>query len=62
MTHQDIETVLTAQAAHAARERKLTMPVVGWVLIAMHLSIQLSIAQVIRKVAQGRRVLWPDPA
>lgn len=62
ITHEDIERVLTAHAAHATRERKLTMTSVVWVLIAMNLYTQLSIAHVIRKVAQGLRLLWPDPA
>ncbi len=56
-----IDAVLTSHMAHATRERKLTMTVVVWILIAMNRYTSLAIAHVIRKIAQGLRFLWPDP-
>ncbi len=58
---QTIDAVLTAHTAHASRARKLTMTAVVWILIAMNLYTTLAIAHVLRKVAQGLRLLWPDP-
>jgi hypothetical protein len=60
--HEDSARSLTAHAAQATRARQLTMPNVGWVVIAMHRSTPLSSVPVLRKVAQGRRVRWPAPA
>lgn len=57
---QVIDAVLTAHTAHATRARKLTMPAVVWILIAMNLYTTLAIPHVIRKVAHGLRFLWPD--
>ncbi len=37
VSQQTVETVLTAHAAHAQRERKLTLASVGWIVIAMNL-------------------------
>ncbi len=58
---QTIDAVLTEHTAHAPRERKFTMTVVVWILIAMNLYTALAIVHVIWKVAQGLRFLWPDP-
>ncbi len=58
---QIIDAVLALEDAHATRERKLTMAAVVWILLAMNRYTTLSIAHVIRKVAQGLRFIWPDP-
>jgi hypothetical protein len=57
-----VEAVLTDLGAQARRERKLSMPVVVWTLIAMNLYTQLAVQHVLRRVAQGLRYVWPDPA
>lgn len=63
LTTETIDTVLTAHAAHADRERKFTMPAVVWVLIAMNLYSSIAISAVIRTVFKSLRLLSPadDP-
>lgn len=63
LTNGTIDTVLTAHAAHADRERKFTMPAVVWVLIAMNLYGTMAISAVIRTVFKSLRLLSPtdDP-
>lgn len=43
------------------RERKLTMSVVVWLVIALHLYTTLTISAVLRKLGRGLRFIWPDP-
>jgi hypothetical protein len=43
------------------RERKLSLPVVVWLVIALHVYTTLSISAVLAKLARGLRFLWPDP-
>jgi hypothetical protein len=56
-----ITHVLAQHAASEERERKLTMPVVVWLIIALHLYTTLSISAVLAKLSRGLRFLWPDP-
>jgi hypothetical protein len=56
-----ITAVLAAESAQEQRERKLTMDVVMLVLIAMNLYPDRAIDDVLRKLAQGLRFIWPDP-
>jgi hypothetical protein len=57
-----IARVLQQQARLEERERKLTMAVVVWLVIALHLYTTLSIGAVLRKLARGLRFIWPDPS
>src|SRR5262245_60822020 len=59
--HAAIAQVLAQEAAGEERERKLTLPVVVWLIIALHLYTTLSIAAVLSKLARGLRFIWPDP-
>jgi len=56
-----IARVLQQEARLEERERKLTMAVVVWLVIALHLYTTLSIGAVLRKLARGLRFIWPDP-
>ena len=47
-------------AAHA--DRKLTLRLTVWLVIALHLYPTVSIGGVLRKLARGLRFIWPDPA
>ncbi len=62
VSQEAITTVLHYHHATETRERKLSMSMVVWVLIAMNIYSTVSIAHVLRKVAQGLRFIWPDPA
>ena len=44
-----------------ARERKVSLPVVVWLVIALHVYTTLSISAVLAKLARGLRLLWFDP-
>jgi hypothetical protein len=56
-----ITRVLAQETANEVRERKLTMPVVVWLVIVLHLYTTLSIGSVLTKLARGLRFIWPDP-
>jgi hypothetical protein len=56
-----ITRVLAQEGVGHARERKLTMPVVVWLVIVLHLYTTLSIGGVLTKLARGLRFIWPDP-
>ena len=58
---QTIRAVLAAEGDPGRRERKLTMTVVVFLVIAMNLYAELSLGQVLSKLAQGLRYIWPDP-
>lgn len=45
----------------AERERKLTLALIVWLVIALHLYPTVSIAGVLRKLARGLRFIWPNP-
>ncbi len=57
-----ITRILAQEAAGEVRERKLTMFVVVWLVIALHLYATLSISAVLGKLARGLRFIWSDPA
>lgn len=60
---ETIERVLREQRAQAARTRKLTMPVVVWTVIAMHLYAHVAIGDLLAKLGHGLRLIWPtEPA
>jgi len=59
---ETITSVLLQQGVQVQRERKLNMVVTVWVVIAMNLFAHLSIAHVMRKLARGLRIIWPDPS
>jgi Insertion element 4 transposase N-terminal/Transposase DDE domain len=56
-----ITRVLHQEAVGAERERKLNMPVIVWLIIALHLYTTLSQGAVLAKLARGLRFIWPDP-
>jgi Insertion element 4 transposase N-terminal/Transposase DDE domain len=56
---ETIERILTEQHAHATRERKLTMTLVIWVVIAMHLYARVAIGGLLAKIGHGLRLIWP---
>ena len=56
-----IRAVLAEEGAAERRERRLTMALVVWLVIALHLYPHVSIGGVLRKLAQGLRLVWPDP-
>src|SRR5262249_17045574 len=57
-----ITRALDAEAAHEDRERKLTMTVVVWLVIALQLYTTLSIGAVLRKLGRGLRLIFSDPS
>jgi hypothetical protein len=56
-----ITRVLHQEAVGAERERKLSMPIIVWLVIALHLYTTLSQGAVLAKLARGLRFIWPDP-
>ena len=56
-----IARALHQEAALETRERKLTIAVVVWLVIALHLYTTLSIGAVLRKLARGLRFIWSEP-
>lgn len=56
-----IRRAVEQTAAGHARERKVSLPVVVWLVIALHVYTTLSISAVLAKLARGLRLLWPDP-
>src|SRR6266852_6362064 len=56
---ETIERILTEQHAHATRERKLTMTLVVWVVIVMHLYARVAIGGLLAKIGHGLRLIWP---
>ena len=52
--------VLSEQQAWEQRERKLNMAVVFWVVMAMSLYPSLSQGDVLERISQGVRYVWPD--
>jgi hypothetical protein len=60
--HAAILAALDAEGVQAQRERKLSLAVTMLVVIAMNLYTQVPIGHVLRKLAQGLRLIWPDPA
>jgi hypothetical protein len=56
-----VQAVLAESGACEQRERKLNMLVTVFLTIAMNLYPRASIGEVLRKIAQGLRYIWPDP-
>jgi hypothetical protein len=56
-----ITQVIQHHGVGEQRERRLTMAVILWLVIALHLFPTLGIAAVLGKLARGLRFLWPDP-
>ncbi len=57
-----ITQVIGRHGVGEERERKLTMALVIWLIIALHLYPTVSIGGVLRKLARGLRLIWPDPS
>lgn len=57
----EVKAVLAEIGVSEQRERKLTMLVTVLVTIAMNIYSRASIGEVMRKIAQGLRYIWPDP-
>jgi hypothetical protein len=55
-----LHAVLHEHGAVAVRHRKLSMPVVVWVIIAMHLFAHLAIGDLLAKLAHSLRFIGPD--
>lgn len=56
---ETIHRLLTQHQAHALRERKLTMILVVWVVIAMHLYPRVPIGALLERLGHGLRLIWP---
>jgi transposase IS4-like protein/DDE family transposase len=57
-----ITRVIAQEGVGHARQRRLTMVVVVWLVIALHLYPTVSIGGVLRKLARGLRFIWSDPS
>jgi hypothetical protein len=55
-----VEAVLHQHGALTPRHRKLSLPVVAWVVIAMHLYTHVAIGDLLAQLAHGLRFIWPD--
>jgi hypothetical protein len=58
---ETIRQVIAHHAVGEVRERRLTAALTVWVVIALHLFPTVAISAVLRKLARGLRLLWPDP-
>lgn len=56
-----ITIALQSAGVGEQRERKLTLVVVVWLVIALSLYPALAASAVMRKLARGLRFVWPDP-
>jgi len=57
-----IAQVIAQEGVGEARQRRLTMALVVWLVIALHLYPTVAIGGVLRKLARGLRLVWPDPS
>jgi hypothetical protein len=57
-----ITQVIAQEGVGEIRQRRLTMVVVIWLVIALHLYPTVSISGVLRKLVRGLRFIWPDPS
>ena len=62
LPHSAIERALAHHGRTTVRERKLTLVLTVWLVIALHLYPTVSIRGVLQKLARGLRFIWPDPA
>ncbi|MBA2363900.1 MAG: IS4 family transposase [Chloroflexia bacterium] len=56
-----VRVVLESEGVREERERKLTMRVVVYLVIAMNIFTHVSMGHVMRKLSQGLRFIWHDP-
>lgn len=56
-----IDQVVADEGVGEIRHRRLTMRVIVWLVIALHLFPTVNIAGVLAKLARGLRLLWVDP-
>ena len=56
-----VQAAVQAEGVITQRARKLTVEAAVYVLIAMNLYPHLSMGDVVAKIAQGLRYIWPDP-
>lgn len=70
LTVEALGRVIPSSVVHAAvvraaprtgRVRKLTWEVTLWLVLALHLFPRQSIPAVLRQLAHGQRLVWPDP-
>jgi Insertion element 4 transposase N-terminal/Transposase DDE domain len=54
-----VEAVLHQHGALTPRHRKLSLAVVTWVVIAMHLYTHVAIGDLLAQLAHGLRFIWP---
>ena len=59
--HRAIHAVLTHHGLASQHDRKVSLLLTVWLVIALHLYPTVSIAGVWRKLARGLRFIWPDP-
>jgi hypothetical protein len=57
-----ITQVIAQERVGESRVRRLTMVLIVWLVIALHLYPTVSIGGVLRKLARGLRFVWPDPS
>jgi hypothetical protein len=57
-----ITHVIAQEGVGEARVRRLSMVLVVWLIIALHLYPTVAIGGVLRKLARGLRFIWPDPS
>lgn len=57
----EVKAVIQEQGAQEARERKLNMVAVVFLVITMNIYTRLSIGGVMKRLAQGLRFIWSDP-
>src|SRR6266498_2357427 len=58
---QAIDQALARHRIATNRQRRLTLVVTIWLVIALHLYPSVSIGAVLCKLARGLRFIWPDP-
>jgi hypothetical protein len=56
-----ITQVIAQERVRHQRERRMTAILTVWLVIALHLYPTVSISGVVRKLARGLRLFWPDP-
>ncbi len=65
LAHAIPQHAIAAALAHhgitTPRQRKLSLPLTVWLVIALHLFPTVSVAGVFRKLARGLRFIWSDP-
>lgn len=61
LPHDQILTALQHAKRRDVRIRKLTLPLMVWLVIAMNLWTHVSIEHAFQKLARGLRFVWPNP-